>query len=558
MAVKIRHTNRYREIATALVRHGFGYMVEEMDLFHLLSLPRKWILRKDPEEAVKTLEVRVRLLLEDLGPAFIKLGQLLSTRTDLLSDAMILELEKLQDQVPPFPTEEARRIVEEALHQPIGELLDEFGEVPLAAASIGQVHFGRLKTGEPVAIKIQRPLVDKTIKRDLEILKDFAALAERKVEWAARYQIVDIVEEFSKSMIAELNFTYEGENTEKIAAPFRRSAEIRIPAIYWDYCSPKVLTMEFVEGIKLTERETLLAKGHDLKTVAERLVNAMLKQIFSEGFFHADPHPGNLFVMADGKVAFVDFGMVGRLSEEMKYHLSSLIIALMRHNTDGIIRAILRLGLVPDEVDRSRLRRDLDLLREKYYDLPMAKVSLGKAVSDLFAVAQHHRIYIPSDLTLLGKALITIEGVMEKIHPDISILDMAEPFGRKLIMERLRPDNVQKRLWKNVSEFAETVADVPRQANHLSKLLRTGKLRMEIGLSEIDLILRKLDQISNRISFSIVLLSFSIIAVGLMLASSLGQKPTFLWNIPVLEVGSGVASLMLVWLLYSIFKSGRF
>ncbi|NHN33747.1 AarF/ABC1/UbiB kinase family protein [Paenibacillus sp. S3N08] len=558
MMIKIRHTKRYREIAVALVRHGFGYMVEELGLFHLLTFPRLGLRRREHAAAsAKTMEVRIRLVLEQLGPTFIKLGQLTSTRNDLLSKELIHELEKLQDQVPPFSSEQARAILQEELHKPIEEVLMEFDDQPIAAASIGQVHFGRLLTGEAVAIKIQRPFVKEMVNRDLEILADLAELAERRLDWVSRYRIREMIEEFSRSLKEELNYVTEGKNADSIARQFIRQSTVIIPKVYWKHTTSKVLIMEYVEGIKLNQSEELTAQGYDRELIAKQFVNAMMHQILIEGLFHADPHPGNVFVLPEGRLAFVDFGMVGRLDPDMKYHLSSLIIAIMRKNTDSIIRSILRLGLVSEEVDMTTLRRDLNQLREQYYDVPFAQVSLGKALNELLIIANRHHILVPTDLTLLGKALLTIEGVTEKLYPEGRLIDMAEPFGRKLVKDRMSSGQIPKRFWRNLIELGDTFLELPKQANQLTRMIRTGKLRMEIGLSEIDLLMRKLDQVSNRISFSIVLLSFSIIMVGLILAAALGNEKLFLWHIPVIEIGSVVASLMVIYLLYSIIKSGR-
>jgi ubiquinone biosynthesis protein len=557
MAILMKHTNRYREIVMTLVRHGFGYMVEEMGLFQLLSLPRKW-LQKNAAEPSKTMGERIRLVLEELGPSFIKLGQLSSTRHDLLPEDVISQFQKLQDQVPPFTFAEARTIIELELHLPLEEIFMEFQETPIAAASIGQVHYGRLITGEEVAVKVQRPLVDQIIKTDLEILGELAALAEPRLAWVARYQIRTIIAELSKSVVEELNYTREGRNADKIARQFAQQPNVYIPKVYWDYTTSKVLTMEFVDGIKLNQPELLLEQGHDLKKTAEQLVNAMLHQVLIEGFFHADPHPGNVFVLAGGRIAFVDFGMAGRLNEEMKYNLCSLLISLMRKDSYGIVQAILRLGLVSEDIDTTDLQRDLDVMREQYYDIPLSQISLGEIFHNLFVMANRHGIQIPTDLTLLGKTFLTLEGVAESLDPELSLVKLAEPFGRELLKERYHPLQLKKRWWRQFSDFTETMMSFPRQASQLAKLVRTGKLKMEISLPEFDLLLRKLDQISNRITISIVLLSFSIIMVGLMIASSVGKTPSLVLHFPVIEIGSAVAGLMLLWLLYSIYKSSKF
>ncbi|MGR6128545.1 ABC1 kinase family protein [Paenibacillus sp. SER-28] len=556
MAVRMKHAGRYREIAMALARHGFGYMVEEMGLFQLLSLPRKWLTRETPES--KTLGERIRLVLEDLGPAFIKLGQLASTRADLLPEPIIRELVKLQDQVPPFSSETARGILEQELDTSLEDILVRFDDVPLAAASIGQVHLGKLHSGEMVAIKIQRPGVNRIIRRDLDILRELTAMAAKRWEWVGRYQLRQMVEELGRSLIQELDYNHEARNTEKIALQFEQDPHIYIPKIYWDHTSSRILTMEFLDGTHLGSREELLRRGYNLKELAQRLVNSMLHQIFIEGFFHADPHPGNLLVLKNGSLAYLDFGMTGRLSEEMKNHLASLIIALMRKNTDAMVRSIERLGLVEPDTDLNALRADLDKIREDYSDVPFSQISIGDALNDLFGAAQRHRIGLPSDVLLLGKALLTLEGVVEHLDPDLSIIALAEPFGNKLLKERFSGRRIRGKLLGGATELVETLMELPGHARHLASIISKGKLKLEVTVPELEMLLRRLDQISNRLSFSIVLLAFSIIMVGLIIGSSLNHQVTMLWNVPAIEIGFVVALLMVAFLLYSIFKSGRF
>ncbi|MDU4695089.1 MULTISPECIES: ABC1 kinase family protein [Paenibacillus] len=556
MSSFVRHTGRYRDIAMALGRHGFGYLAEGIGLTRLIRLPLRR-LRKD-EPSARTLAERIRLVLEELGPTFVKVGQLASTRSDLLPEAIIQELVKLQDQVPPFPAEEARGILEAELHQPLAELLQSFDETPLAAASIGQVHRARLISGEPVAIKIQRPGISPVIELDLDILQHLTMLAIKRWSWVSRYQIPQMVEEFSRSIRAELDYSFEGRNMEKIRRQFQADEGIYIPGVHWPLTTSRVLTMDFVEGEHLNRLLAIDELGYNRKELAERLVNALLRQIFEGGFFHADPHPGNLLVTRNGELAFIDFGMVGRLSGEMKDHLSSLVIALMRRSTEGMVRAILRMGLVGEDADTSGLRMDLERLRERYYDIPFAEIQIGQALQDLFATAQKHQVVLPADLLLLGKALLTVEGVALALDPDLSILDLAEPFGRKLLREKYAARRLGKRLFDEAAELTDSLVDLPQQVRKLSSTLARGKLKMDMNVPEMEQFLRKLDQISNRLSFSIVLLAFSIIMVGLIIGSSLSRMPTLLWDIPAIEIGFVVATLMFLWLLFSIFRSGRF
>ncbi|NTZ17553.1 2-polyprenylphenol 6-hydroxylase [Paenibacillus sp. JMULE4] len=554
---RMRHISRYRDIAIALIRHGFGIVVEEIGFAQFLSLPQRMFFepkKKDP----KSVGERIRLVLQELGPTFVKLGQIASTRPDLLPEEIIRELEKLQDRVPPFSFQEVRGIIQEELADEPDNIFQHFEDTPLAAASIGQVHQAVLRSGEKVAVKVQRPNIASVIETDLEILQDLAALAEHRLEWAARYQIRIMVDEFSKSLRAELDYTMESRNAEKIAKQFGNDPAIYVPKVFLEYSAKKVLTMEYVDGVKLNEPDKLKQYGYNPKNLAERLAKAIFHQIFNNGFFHGDPHPGNVLVLPGEVIAFIDFGMVGRLSPEMKYHFSSLVIALMRQSTDGVIKAILRMGLVPDDVNMAQLRGDVEQLREKYYGVPLSQISLGEAVNDLFRTAFRHSIRIPPDLTLLGKTLLTVEGVVEKLDPAFRIFDIAEPIGRQLLKERLHPKSVSVTVWNRVSDYGELLLDLPKHMKEVTSLIKQGRLRLEIAVPELDLFLKKLDRISNRLSFSIVLLSFSIIMVGVIIGSSLGRQSTLLWQFPAIEMGLGLAMIMFLWLLYSIFKSGRF
>ncbi|MED4173956.1 AarF/ABC1/UbiB kinase family protein [Halalkalibacterium halodurans] len=554
---RIRHLKRYREIVTAFSHNGFGFIVKELGLHKIISMPKR-LLVKEQNVQTKTTGERLRLFLEELGPTFVKMGQMASTRPDLIPSELMEELEKLQDRVSPFSYEEVKAIVEHELGMAVDELFREFHETPLGAASIGQVHFAVLQSGEPVAVKVQRPNIEEIIKTDLEILQHLAEIAEHRLEWAANYQLVEIIEEFSKALLAELDYTVEGRNADRLAKLFEDDPTVQIPQVYWDYSTKKVLTMEYVEGTKLNEREELKQRGYDEKMLAQRITHAILKQILLEGFFHGDPHPGNISALPSEAIAFMDFGMVGRLSPQMKQHFASLVIAIMRRRSEGVLNAITKMGIVPDDVDMQLLQWDIDELREKFDDVPLSQVSLGEAVNDLFAIANRHRIQIPADLTLLGKTLLTMEQMVEKLDPELSIVKVAEPFGRQLLKERLSPKSVAEHVYNQWNEYGDVLTELPRTLKELTAITRKGKLPLELSLPKIERFLNKLDRISNRLSFSIVLLSFSIIMVGLIIGSALGGQSSLLWNIPAVEIGFVVALLMFIWLLYSILRSGRF
>lgn len=542
----------------AFSHNGFGFIVKELGLYELLSLPKRLVVRNYQEPHKKTTGERVRLFLEELGPTYIKMGQLASTRYDLIPAEIIQELEKLQDNVPAFSYDEVKIIIEQELGMEMDQIFDAFTETPLGSASIGQVHYGVLKTGEEVAVKVQRPNIERTIKTDLEILQQLAVRAEHRLDWAAKYQIKAIIDEFSKALLAELDYGIEGRNADKIAKQFVDNPTIYIPSIYWEYSTKKVLTMEYVKGTKLNQLDAIEQKGYNAKVLAERVAHAIFQQILIEGFFHGDPHPGNVAAMDDDVIIFMDFGMVGRLTPDMRMHFSTLVISMMRQSTDGIIKALSEMGTLPDDVDMQNLRLDVDELRDTYYDVPLSKISLGEAVNDLLTVANHHRIQIPTELTLVAKALITMEAMVEKLDPDISIIKVAEPFGRQLLKERFHPKRMAEKLFNNWSEFEEVVTDLPKQIHQFASIAKKGNIPIEVDIPKVDLILTKLDRVSNRLSFSIVLLAFSIIMVGLIVGSAISGQASLLWNIPAIEIGFFIAILMFVWLLFAIFKSGRF
>lgn len=325
---------RYRDIATAFTKNGFGYFVRELGLDRVFSLPRRLLVNRDQNLEDKTVGERIRQFLEDLGPTFIKVGQLASTRPDLIPKDIRMELSKLQDHISPVPFEQVRKIIEDELEGEMEELFYSFEESPLGVASIGQVHEAVLPTGEKVAVKVQRPNVGKQVHIDLEILHEMAERAEKRLDWAKRYQVVDVVEEFKKSITSELDYEHEGRNADLMAKQFEDDPQVYIPEIYWDYTTKKVLTMEYVEGIKLNDQEGLAQAQCDNKWLAEKLVQAIFYQMFEDGYFHADPHIGNFFALPEENgIAFMDFGLVGRLSKDMQRNLASIVIAMTSQDT---------------------------------------------------------------------------------------------------------------------------------------------------------------------------------------------------------------------------------
>lgn len=555
----MRHLNRYKDIIIAFSRNGLGFLLKELGLNDLHVIPKRLYKQRNPEAEEKTLGERIRLILEELGPTFIKFGQVASTRPDIFPDEIISELEKLQNHVPPFPYEEAKEIVEAELGESLDHVFKSFEEEPLAAASIGQVHLATLReTNERVAVKVQRPNIENKIETDFEILKELATLAELRMEWAVRYRARDVVEEFAKTIRLELDYIVEARNMTKMNQQFEDNDDVYIPKIYSEYTTKKVLVMEFVKGVKLKEITEEQVVGYEKKKIAETLAEMTFQQVLIDGFFHADPHPGNILIQPQEKLVLLDFGMVGRLTEEMKRQFGTLLISLMRENTDKMVDVMLEMGVAPDDIDKELMKTDVDVLMDRYYRVPLSDVSLADAVSELFQVAYKHKIELSADFTLLGKALLTLEGTIEQLDPDLSVVEIAEPYGRQLLKDRYNPKKMAARTFDQVIEFGEMFTSLPKQLKSLSSIIKKDKLRIEVQVPDLNLLLKKMDRISNQLSFSIVLLAFSIIMVGLIIGSALSGESSFIWNLPAIEIGFFVAVSMFIWMILAILKSGRF
>jgi len=546
---RIRRLKRYQAITSALARSGFGYMIGRFGRDERAAADKK---------DYKSEGRRIRLLLQQLGTTFIKLGQIASTRPDLIPQEIIEELAHLQDDVPPFPYEEVELIIRHELGGTIEQLFRQFSERPLASASIGQVHRAVLKDGSEVVVKVQRPQISALVETDLEILEDLARLADRHTDSLGGYRLSEIVEELGRGLLSELDYGTEARALERFARQGLDLGYVRIPAVYMDYSTKKVLTMEYMEGIRIADREGLKRAGIDNRLLAERLAEAILHQILVDGMFHADPHPGNLLALPDGSIALLDFGMVGRLSPHTQKQLVSFIIALRNKSSKGVIQSITELGMVPEHTDMAKLYADVDAMREKYYNVPLKKIRMGEMINDFLRVAFSHRIRIPSELTLVAKSILTIEGVVAELAPEFSVFDVAEPIGRKLYMERLSPWQILKDWGGYIPEYVHLLREAPMSLKELSVLLRKGKLQLEVASPQIDMLMRKMDRLSNQMSFSIVILALSIVLLGLIIGTALSGAQPLLWRLPIIEISAAISLLMFLWLIYAIIRSGRF
>jgi ubiquinone biosynthesis protein len=426
--VKLRHLLRYQEIAAVLIRNGLGFI-----FFEYLGLGSKWT-----NAGVDLIQLgqRIRQILGELGPVFIKIGQFASTRPDIIPKPILRELEKLQDKAPPIPFAEIKLIVEKELGAPLHGLFAEFEPTPLATASIGQVHYAILHNGESVAVKVQRLNIMTVIQTDLEIMKDIIPLIEQRFPKLKNYSLQGFLREFSGWLEKELNYRIEGDNAEKIAEGFFKGSEVIIPRIYWDFTTKRVLTMAYVEGVKLNDRQKIADLNYDRKKIADNLSKALFLQILRGDYFHGDPHPGNIFILPGEKIAFVDFGIAGNLTGETKCRFANLISALTRSNTNNMVKALLELGAEPQNIDHNLLRQELDRMVKKHLNVPISHVSLPELVDDLSHMAFCYRIKIPADFILLGKSLLTLEGIIHELNPATSMAELAKQFRDLFIKEQ--------------------------------------------------------------------------------------------------------------------------
>lgn len=559
LQTRVNYINRYREIAMQFSKSGLGFLIEEIGLDRVISLPKRILLRQQNDEVLeKTYAERIRIFIEEMGTTFIKLGQIASTRGDLLPPDLIKELEKLQSHVAPFPAAEARKLIEESLEAPIDELFMIFDDTPVGSASIGQVHRAMLHTGEDVAVKVQRANIEKRVRTDLEILRHLAVLAESNLEWARNYQVTDMIEEFSDALINELDYTIEARNVERIGKTHKNDNKIKIPEIYWEYSTKNVMVMDFIKGIPVNHFDELDKLNINRSDLAETLARAIFQQIFEEGYFHGDPHPGNVSVLRDGTLVFLDFGMIGRLTSDLKNNFGSLLISLMRKDSDGVVKAIVKMGVVPSDVSMRDLNREAEIMRDKYYDVPLSKLNFSDAVNDLFGIANKYKIKLPQDFTILAKTLLTLESVVSQLDPDFSIMDVAEPFGKALLLERYNPKNLLNFQIDEIQQLGSELREVTENVHQFSKGLKNQNLPIEIDVKGRSQFSKHLDRVINRLSFSIVLLAFSIVTVGLIVGSAILGEGSIIFRIPIIEIAAIFAMGMFIWLLWSIVKSGRF
>lgn len=526
-----RYLGRYREIAQVLVGHGFGYLVEQLGLVSLLSLPRRMVLRVPPPTPLGTA-ARLREALVDLGPTFVKLGQGLSTRPDLIPPEFVVELGKLQDTVPPFPAEQAVALIEECLGRPIDELFARFDPTPIAAASLGQVHGALLFSGEEVAVKVQRPEIAHRIHTDLAILADLAALAQERLALGRQYNLVELAWEFSVTLRNELDYRREGRNADRFRHLFGESGFVHIPTVYWEYTDLRVLTTERLYGPKITDMEGLAAAGIDRCQLAANCLELILREIFTYGFFHSDPHPGNFFALPGGVLGAVDFGQVGSLDRQTTQALILLLGSLVDHDTSGSLRAMERLGIIARRDVTPQLRHDMERFTESYVDRPLREISARETINELLALLRRHYIRMPGPLAVLLKALVMMEGVGVQIDPELDVFSHARPYVQRALAEQLTPAALGAEALRGGRSLAEVSLELPHQLGDLLERLNDGELRVQTEDRELRRLGHALLGAANRLAVALVLaalvLAIAIISVAVGLGGWSGTMPTLL------------------------------
>ncbi len=546
---RYRHIKRYREIINILTKHGFGYLLELTGLRRALKIP--WHKRSPQEQIGKPK--RLRMVLEELGPTFIKLGQIISTRPDILPENYLNELEYLQDKVAPVGFAEIKHILESELDQPLHQIFSYISETPIASASIGQVHEAFFLNGEHVVIKVQRSGLKKVIETDLEILYDIAGFLESRTEWGKIYNLQSFVDEFARSIRDELDYLIEAKNAERFRDNFKDNNMVHFPKVYWEYTTEQVMALEYVSGIKITHLSAIDQIELNRQQIAERLANVFFKQILIDGFFHADPHPGNIAVKNDGIIIFMDFGMVGRLEGWIIEILGAFLLGVIRKDTETIAKILNGLAAGAKKPNQRHLKRDIHYLFDKYLHRPLKEIKIGAAFRDLMTMAWKYQLQLPQELALIARCLILLENLVERLAPENSLIELAKPFSSKLLLERLAPKNIGRVLLGYFLEIIDLAGNLPGKLNNILRLLADGEFKILLEHRNFEIFISKLTVIGNRLSFSLIIAA-TIIGSSLI---SLKTPESLFGHFPVAEAGFIAAVLMGLWLLIAIIKSGR-
>jgi ubiquinone biosynthesis protein len=546
-----RNLDRYRQVLAILFKYGFDSLLNRLNLGSYFESGLQMISRNRRErvEGLTDYE-RLRMAFEELGPTFIKMGQILSTRSDLIPDDLVREMTKLQDNVPAFPFSQVREIVEQELRAPLSVLFAHFDETPLAAASIGQVHRARLITGEEVIIKIQRPGIRKIIEVDLEILFHLATLMEKNIEEAEIYRPTRVVDEFARSIEKEINYKIEAQHAERFARQFAGNESIYIPRIFNETTTGRILTMEYVDGVKASDVDLLEKTGLDRKIIAARGADVTFEQIFKHGFFHADPHPGNICILPGNVVCYLDFGMMGYIDKRSMETFADIIIGYARRDEAAIADAVMRIVEWDDPPDRRALESDIASFVDLYLYKPLKDMHMGDILQEFMELFARHRLRLPPDIFFMIKAMTEVEGLGLMLDPDFNMVEKVEPFIKDLQMARIHP----RKLMGDFLASSTMLKGVPFELYDLLKQFKSGKVKIGIDHQGLETLIFGVERSSNRISFALII---SALIVGSSLIMMARSGPS-LFGLPLLGLlGYTLAGVLGIWLLVWIRRSGR-
>lgn len=550
----IRGIRRYRFIIGVLVKYGFGHLLEYLNLAHVVERGRKLLRRQEHKLLHLSPPERMRLALEELGPTFIKLGQLLSTRPDVIPRPYITEFAKLQDMVPSFSFAEVREQIRAELGGEPEAFFAWLDPEPMAAASIAQVHRGRLADGEEVVVKVRRPGIVELVETDIDLLMGLAMLAERHLTASELYEPVGLVKEFARTIRREMDFAREGHTIEKFAENFKGDATLYFPTVYWQATAKGVLTMEYIDGIKVSDLAALEQAGLDRQVIARRGSDAFLKMVLVHGFFHGDPHPGNVYILPDNVICLLDYGMVGRVDQQLKDFLTDVLLAIIKRDVDEVISLLLYSGEIMDNLNTRALKRDLSNFIDAYYEVPLKEIEVGRLLLEFLDIITTYRIKVQPDLALLGKALVTVEGMGKELDPEFDMVEHLRPFMEHALKERLSPQQMFKEVGSFVSSYLNLTRNLPRDLKEILNRLNRNNFKIDLEHRGLDRFIRELDKSSNRLSSSLII---TALIVGSSLIMQIDKGPK-LMGFPLMAfMGYSIAGLIGLWLVIAILRSGR-
>ncbi len=550
----VRDLPRLHEIASVMIRYGWGDLVRLLGISGALERAGR-VLHWHSTSEISQLDapVRIRRALEELGPTFVKLGQLLATRVDMFPPHWIAEFEKLHSQVPAVPYEVLHPYLVAALKGEPRDVFAEFDPVPMAAASIAQVHRATLKDGTPVVVKIRRPGIEDVIRADLRIMEHAAKLLESEVPDFRRYDPVHIVSQFRRSLNRELDLAKEARNIDQFARHFADDPLVKIPRVYWDFTNERVNVQEQIIGMAGVSPDKLRARGLDPRLLANRGADVVLRMVLEHGYFHADPHPGNVLFLPDNRIGMIDFGMVGMLTHSRRHQIVNLLHALTRKDEQALLQVLVDWS---DENvgDEERLAYDVAELLQSYDDLQLKDVKIGALLNDITALMRENNLVLPADLTLLFKTLITLEGLGQQLDPNFHMIDYVTPFVERIIQQRYTPQALLARGRKSLRDTFEVLADVPRDLRHLLRDVRRGRVKVDLDLKRLDHFGHQLDRASNRITMGILTAS---LVVGSSIIMTVEGGPE-LFGLPLFGLlGFLIAFFNSLWIIFSIWRSGK-